>query len=106
MVSEHIIKIILKAEDQISNAMKKADQAVKQLGNTSKTSMNTANQAMNSFKNSTNNVNNPLQKLQNTLQSTGIAGRSSFENLISSQKQVLTSFQSTSKVTEELKQKL
>lgn len=106
MVSEHIIKIILKAEDQISNAMKKADQAVKQLGNTSKTSMNTANQAMNSFKNSTNNVNNPLQKLQNTLKSTGIAGRSSFENLISSQKQVLTSFQSTSKVTEELKQKL
>lgn len=106
MVSQHIIKIILKAEDQISSAMKKADQTVKQLGTTSKTSMNTANQAMNSFKNSTNNVNNPLQKLQNTLKSTGIAGRSSFENLVSSQKQVLTSFQSTSKVTEELKQKL
>lgn len=106
MVSQHIIKIILKAEDQISSAMKKADQTVKQLGTTSKTSMNTANKAMNSFKNSTNNVNNPLQKLQNTLKSTGIAGRSSFENLVSSQKQVLTSFQSTSKVTEELKQKL
>ena len=49
MVSQHIIKIILKAEDQISSAMKKADQTVKQLGTTSKTSMNTANKAMNSF---------------------------------------------------------
>ena len=106
MVSEHIIKIILKAEDQISNAMKKADQAVKQLGTTSKTSMNNANQAMNSFKNSTKNVNSPLQQLQNTLKSTGVTGKSSFDNLTLAQKQALMSIQSTSKATDEAKQKM
>lgn len=94
MVSQHIINIILKAEDQISKTVEKVKKEMDDMGNTSKQSMSKSTQASNQFRNSLSYSEKALREMDMSLLQSGKIGKTAFNNLTQAQKQALMSTKS------------
>lgn len=102
MVSQHIINIILKAEDQISQTVKKVQSNINQLGETSQQSMNTASSATDLFQKSVKNTEKILNDVDDSIKSMGQISRNTYEMLTAEQKKALLNEKSYEQIVKEI----
>ncbi len=106
MVSQHIINVILKAEDQISKTVQKVKKQVDEFGSTSKQSFDKSTQSSKQFQESVDKIRNPLEKSKNTIKETGMVGRTAFLNMSNAEKQALMSLKTHEQRMQSLAQKI
>ena len=106
MVSQHVIDIIIKAQDQASAAMKNIDTAMKNLGNNSTNSINKASEAYSEYQEKIQKSSNIFTKVQNDLKKIGTTGASSFNQLSTSQQKALLDLANLDKTSRETAQTL
>ena len=94
MVSQHIIDIIIKAEDQASQAAKKVEDAMNRVSNTSKRSMDSASNSMNKFDSSVQKAAPTLDNFTQRLQAAGTGGGRAFQQLSQAEIQMVTNLNS------------
>lgn len=94
MVSQHIIDIIIKAEDQASQAAKKVEDAMNRVSNTSKRSMDSASNSMNKFGSSVQKAAPTLDNFTQRLQAAGTGGGRAFQQLSQAEIQMVTNLNS------------
>lgn len=106
MVSQHIINVILKAEDQISQTVQKVKKQVDDFGSSSKQSFDKSTQSSKQFQESVDKIRNPLEKSKNTIKETGMVGRTAFLNMSNAEKQALMSLKTHEQRMQSLAQKI
>lgn len=94
MVSQHIIDIIIKAEDQASQAAKKVENAMNRVSTTSKRSMDSASNSMNKFDSSVQKASPTLENFTQRLQAAGTGGGRAFQQLSQAEMQMVTNLNS------------
>jgi len=81
MVSENIVKIILKMEDQATQMAQKADQAISKLGNTAQTSNQKASQSAQQLTQKYESTNDSIRRVGQAVEKVGQNGAKSFNNM-------------------------
>lgn len=81
MVSQHIINIVLKAEDQVSQVTQKVENTFNKLGGTAKTGMDQASKASEQFSQKVKNTAPNVDNVSNKIKTMGTTGSSSFNQL-------------------------
>lgn len=104
MVSQEIIRILIKAEDYASQAAEKAANAMKNLGNTSTTSMSKATQSAQNYTNKINESTSKFSQLSQSVNRIGLNGATSFNQLTNAQQKALLEFSSLDNKSRELVQ--
>lgn len=92
MVSREMIEIILKAEDQASQTVKKSEQTVKQFGNSAKQANQKASSASQQLQQKTALTAKEVLKLRTDLINVGNNGKKSFDSLSKSEQDSLIKF--------------
>lgn len=90
MVSQHIINIILQAEDKATQVTQKVEKSIKQIGSTSNSSFNNAKTAADNFKNSVSNANPTIDQMQTKIRNLATSGTSSFHQLSSADQKFIS----------------
>ncbi len=89
MVSQEIINIIIKAQDQASAALQKVNTAMKNLGTIGSNSIEKASAAYTQYQNKISQSTNQFNKVTQQLNKIGATGVSSFNQLSSAQQKAL-----------------
>ncbi|WP_296884916.1 hypothetical protein [uncultured Methanobrevibacter sp.] len=92
MVSQNIINIILKMEDQATSVAQKADQMIKKFGNSAQSSNNKASQAAQQTSQKMNDLTSNIEKVVDEYIEVGNKGKDSFNKLSQSQQQAVVQF--------------
>lgn len=92
MASREMIEIILKAEDQASQVIKKNEQSLKSLGNSAKQASDKAQQSSEKVKTSLQQQGAEMEKIVDDYMRVGTEGKSSFDKLTKSQQQAVVKF--------------
>lgn len=96
MVSDHILKIVIEAEDRATAALERIETIMKRLGLIGTESFDKASGGSTKFNESLLKSNAPLSQIQKHLKTVGVTGVQSFNQLSVSSKTALTNWNSMS----------
>ncbi len=106
MVSDHILKIVIEAEDRATEALERLESLMKRLGLISTESFDKARGGSTKFTDSLLKSNSPLGQIQKHLKTVGVTGVQSFNQLSVSERKTLLEMSSLSKEARDVMQRL
>ncbi|MGN0176638.1 MAG: hypothetical protein ACI389_02250 [Methanobrevibacter sp.] len=92
MVSQHIIDIIIKAEDRATNTTRKVQDSVEKIGPAAKNTFNQSSQATNKFVNSLDKTKKTVDSAKEKIKNIGTGGVQAFNQLSASEKKAIAEF--------------
>lgn len=90
MVSQHVVNIILQAEDRISTVTKKVEESINKIGPTGRNSFQTVSQASDQFQKTVEKQAPTLDQVQQKIQQMGARGISAFNSLSAEERKILS----------------
>lgn len=106
MVSDHILKIVIEAEDRATAALERIEAIMKRLGLVGTESFSKASGGSTKFSESVLKANSPLDSVQKHLKTIGVTGVQSFNQLSVSERKTLLEMSSLSNEAREVMQRL
>lgn len=102
MVSQHIIDIIVKAQDQASATVQKVEDAFKKVGPSAQNSMDKASNAMQKFENTAEGLPDTFEELEQKVAELSRNGINGFNQLTQAERELLTNVSSAKSKMAEL----